>query len=215
LKKAFTLIELVLVIVIIGILSTQISPNFNRDGLQEAANQIVSHIRYTQHLAMMDNKFDPKDPAWYQDRWQIDFRDPSTDNVYYTIYQDLNRNGSASTVVSNNEIAKNPLNPKQLLTALSSNMAVNSKEMMLHEKYGITSVTFSSSCRYYGSKRISFDYLGRPLYGKPNTLITMYAGNKKVRLIKTQCTITLNDVDNRSIVIAIEPETGYTHILPN
>ena len=57
-KKAFSLIELIFVIVIIGILSSVLVPRFDRPTLIEAAHQIISHIRYTQHLAMVDNKFD-------------------------------------------------------------------------------------------------------------------------------------------------------------
>ncbi len=214
-KRGFTLIELVFVIVITGILSAVLVPQFNRPSLDEAANQIVSHIRYTQHLAMVDNKFDASDQFWYRSRWQLDFRD-SSGKAYYTIYQDLNRNGSASTVVSKNEIAKNPLNSGQLLTALSNNEAVNTKSMMISNKYSISSVSFSSSCSYYSSQRISFDYLGRPLYGNPKALDTMYNDNfgpTGVRLIKTRCTITLIGANGDTKQIAIEPETGYTHIL--
>ena len=64
-KKAFTMLELVFVIVIIGILAVVAMPSFQRDTLQEAGNQIISHIRYTQHLAMMDDKFNPADATWF------------------------------------------------------------------------------------------------------------------------------------------------------
>jgi len=215
-KRGVTLIELIFVIVVIGILSAIIAPSFTRPTLTEAANQIVSHIRYTQHLAMVDNKFDPTDEFWYRERWQLDFRDPPSGKVYYTIYQDLSRNGSPSTVVSNNEIAKKPSNPSQLLTALSTNNAVNSEEMMLSEKYGILEILFSPSCSFSGSQRISFDYLGRPLFGNPTALETMYHDNfgvTGVRLIRTQCIIQLTNSDG-NIRIVIEPETGYTHVLP-
>ena len=60
-KKAFTMLELVFVIVIVGILSYFVSSSFQRNPLREAADQVVSHIRYTQHLAMIDDKFDPND----------------------------------------------------------------------------------------------------------------------------------------------------------
>lgn len=65
-KKAFTMIELIMIMVVVGILSIAIIPRIDRDTLLEATNQIVSHIRYTQHLAMMDNKYNPKDPNWYK-----------------------------------------------------------------------------------------------------------------------------------------------------
>ena len=56
-KKAFTMLELVFVIVVSGILAATFIPRFDRDNLQEAADQVISHIRYTQHLAMVDDKF--------------------------------------------------------------------------------------------------------------------------------------------------------------
>ena len=49
-KHAFTMIELVFVIVIAGILSAMIASSFDGNNLRQAADQIVSHIRYTQHL---------------------------------------------------------------------------------------------------------------------------------------------------------------------
>ena len=216
-RRGLTLIEIIFVIVIIGILSAVLAPSFNRPTLDQAANQIVSHIRYTQHLAMVENKFDPSDEFWYRSRWQIDFRDSAVDDVYYTIYQDLNRNGDASTVVSKNEIAKNPLNSKQLLTGLSTN-TVNTADMILSDKYGINGIEFNSTtCSSSNSQRISFDYLGRPLFGNPKSLRASYNNNANyskagIRLVQKRCTITLIGSDGNK-TIAIEPETGYTHII--
>ncbi|WP_300367295.1 prepilin-type N-terminal cleavage/methylation domain-containing protein, partial [Hydrogenimonas sp.] len=51
-KNAFTMLELIIVIVVVGILSAIMIPRFSDDKLREAADQIMSHIRYTQHLAM-------------------------------------------------------------------------------------------------------------------------------------------------------------------
>ena len=60
-KKAFTMLELVFVLVVIGILAAVMIPNMQSTALREAAIQVVSHIRYTQHLAMIDDKFDTTD----------------------------------------------------------------------------------------------------------------------------------------------------------
>ncbi|EAJ5693991.1 prepilin-type N-terminal cleavage/methylation domain-containing protein [Campylobacter fetus] len=73
-KKAFTLIEIIIVLVIVGIMASFTIPKLNRNDLRLAADQIVSHIRYTQHLAIIDDKFDTKDTKdtnWYKGRWQI------------------------------------------------------------------------------------------------------------------------------------------------
>jgi prepilin-type N-terminal cleavage/methylation domain-containing protein len=72
-KSAFTMLELVFVIVVIGILAMAIIPRMDRDTVYEAAEQLVSHIKYTQHLAMTDNVYDHNDPNWYQNRWRITF----------------------------------------------------------------------------------------------------------------------------------------------
>lgn len=69
-KKAFTLLELVFVIVVIGILAAVILPRVKTDPVAEAAVNLLSQIRYTQHLAIIDDKF-AKNNTWYKDRWQI------------------------------------------------------------------------------------------------------------------------------------------------
>ena len=71
-KKAFTMLELVVVIVVIGIIAVAALPRINDDHIAEAADQVMSHIRYTQHLAMQDSKVGDGD-EWYKKRWSIFF----------------------------------------------------------------------------------------------------------------------------------------------
>ena len=56
------MIELIVIIVVVGILAAVAIPRVERNGLIEAADQLSSHIRYTQQLAMNDNKFNATDP---------------------------------------------------------------------------------------------------------------------------------------------------------
>ena len=56
-RLAFTMLELVFVIVVIGILAALAMPNLSTSPLQQAAEEIAGHIRYTQHLAMMEDKY--------------------------------------------------------------------------------------------------------------------------------------------------------------
>jgi len=124
-KKAFTMIELVFVMVIIAILASLAIPNFKQDRLRQAAEQVVSHIRYTQHLALIDNKFIPSDfssefssattkqrhaQSWFNGRWQIAFhidRFAPVDfrHYHYTIFSDI----PWHTVVSYDRRANNPV----------------------------------------------------------------------------------------------------------
>lgn len=72
-KRAFTLLELVFVVVVIGILAAVILPSTTSNVAREAATKLVSNIRYTQHLAMIDDKYDSSNANWYRNRWQIVF----------------------------------------------------------------------------------------------------------------------------------------------
>ncbi|MCI6988771.1 MAG: prepilin-type N-terminal cleavage/methylation domain-containing protein [Campylobacter sp.] len=74
-KKAFTLIELVIIIVVVGILAAAITPRLDKNPMIEAADQIASHIEYTKHLAMMNNNYVPTNPNWRSEQWAIVFNE--------------------------------------------------------------------------------------------------------------------------------------------
>ena len=224
-KKAFTMIELVFVIVIIGILAATILPSTKTNPLQEAALQLVSHIRYTQHLAMVDDKYDPsrKDTAgsiiWHKDRWQIAFSDSNyTDNGWaYTIFSDTQGIAVSRGDAQESEVARNPENSQQIMTGgYSSTQALDyrhvnfkgMKKLNLGKSYGVTSVIFGNNCNT--SQRIAFDYLGRPLQGDVSSMNDPYNTTGTQRLLTGICTITLGDGTN-SEVISIVPETGYAY----
>jgi prepilin-type N-terminal cleavage/methylation domain-containing protein len=215
-KKAFTMMELVFVIVVVGILSAMIAPNFQRNTLREAADQLISHIRYTQHLAMMDDKYDENNAIWYKERWQLRFsKNVDTEQVWaYTIFSDTSNHDGNPNI--NDIIARNPINQNQYLSGgfsgvISLTDPRRDKAMAVGEKYGILDIQFLSGCAT--ANRIAFDYLGRPIQGDLNTSISVY---QIARLMTRQCQIALclnNPCDDRNITIAVEPETGYAHIL--
>ena len=207
--KAFTMLEIIFVLLIIGILSAVIVPNIKRATMQEVAQQLVTHIRYTQHLALQDNKFEFNNSIWYKGRWQLVFGKSSySEGKYaYTIFSDKPTYAGNPSLT---EVAINPLNPKQLLTGGYTGFIKTSdkratKELNIGKKYDISSVTFSGGC---SGQRISFDYLGRPINGNPKTLTTKY----KNRLITKDCIITLTNSIGKSKKIIITPESGYTYI---
>ncbi len=115
-KKAFTMIELVFVIVIIGIIAAVIVPNTRTNPVAENAIELVSNIRYAQHLAMVDDKFG-SNTNWMRERWQIAFS--GTGNTQYSI-------------VSNGIFAVDALNKDKNI----SNIVLE----------GMTLVTFSPEC---------------------------------------------------------------------
>jgi len=192
-KKAFTVLELIFVIVVIGIVSVVAFPSVGDGKLQKAADQVVSHIRYTQHLAMVDDKFDVNDPLWFRENWQIRFVSGAT-QVGYDVYSDANQLGNAN----GNEFANDPLTQRNISRA--------SGVADLRENYGITSIEFSNNCQDDGSRELSFDFLGRPYFN-----ITATSTIHQFLLI-TPCTITLTNSEGDKEII-IEPETGYARIL--
>lgn len=148
-KKAFTMLELVFVIVVIGILAAVIVPRIDRDNVAEATIQLQSHIRYAQHLAMVDDKYDATNATWFRNRWQVRF----SDNKSYSI-------------VSNNNatFAANPQNSAQPLQNID-----------LEDAYGVA-LSFSGSCG--DNPIISFDHLGRPMLGNLNGDGVPYAAGR-------------------------------------
>lgn len=102
-KKAFTLLELVFVIVIAGILAFVLIPKSSDTKLLESANQLISHIRYAQQLALNNDQFDPNDNNWYKKMWRIEFENNGTYKVW--------RGNEAQS----NKIAPDPANPGQKL----------------------------------------------------------------------------------------------------
>jgi len=213
-KKAFTMIELIFVLVIIGIVAAVIIPRTRTNPLQEAAVQIVSHIRYTQHLAIVDDKYDANDTNWYKGRWQIVFHNnvaPNND-VAYTIFSDAGAYGGDATV---GEIAKNPENSAKLLSGgygatIPSTDTRMTRKMNLSASYGISSVTFSNACNANAGTRISFDNLGRPFQGQQSSMTGPYSATAQ-RLLVSDCNITFSDGSN-NVVITVRPETGYSSI---
>lgn len=209
-KKAFTMIELVFVIVVIGILAAIVIPRIGSNRLSEAAVQLVSHIRYTQHLAMIDDKFDGS-ANWYRGRWQIIFRNGALtgDELAYSIYSDSpNYTGNADV----GEMASDPEDPSKLLSGGSSSFNVTdsraNRKLNLGMTYGIETATMTGGCA--GQTRLSFDHLGRPIEG---TIHNMTQAYDNANLLTAQCRITLVDNNDENITIAVEAETGYAHIL--
>jgi prepilin-type N-terminal cleavage/methylation domain-containing protein len=116
-KSAFTLLELIFVIVVIGILAVTFIPKFGASKLTEAANQLVSDIRYTRHLALIDDKYDPDMQYWYKHRWEIAFSTAHGTVAYY-IFSDspsittgaYDGNPGANNNYTDVEVATNPEN---------------------------------------------------------------------------------------------------------
>jgi prepilin-type N-terminal cleavage/methylation domain-containing protein len=210
-RKAFTMLELVFVIVVLGILAALALPRMDRDLRQEAADNILSAIRYTQHLALNDDKTDPFDSNWQQKLWMIRFT-TSTSNTgsFYTISSDLDKSGS----VNKTEAAIDPINGKYMYNSSGAFVGIASDEspnIFIGKKYGIDSLTPSGGC---SSQHIAFDNLGRPFSGLKTTTGGTLAANDYATYMSSDCNLTFGFVDSLSpLIITIEKETGYAYIV--
>jgi Tfp pilus assembly protein FimT len=199
------MIELIIIIVVVGILSVVVMPRMEKDSLRDAANQVLRHIRYAQHLAMVDDVYNDQDTNWYRDMWKITFR---TANNCYTVYSDADDDYQADE----DEAAVDPFT-RTLLYA-DSGCTVDSARttaLLLEDEYGIDSITLAkpvaatanaNDCSTATKKYIAFDNLGRP-----HTGVSTPTGG----LMVNPCEITISS-GSRSAVITVQPETGYAEI---
>jgi len=223
-KKAFTLLELVFVIVVIGILAAAIIPRIYTNRIGEAAHQLVSHVRYTQHLAMSDDQYNSVDPQndWYKNKWQIIFENTEKSNgeESYTIYSDF-QGLSTGNANSKDEIAINPLNRSQRLTGGTDAIDVDEPEatpsMNLGETYGITEVKVTGGTAST-AQNVWFDNMGRPYNIGSGSMNSPLAGLATSPIFIKLCTNGCSGDNNKSTnddeaVIRINKETGYSCIL--
>jgi hypothetical protein len=215
-KRAFTLLELIIIIIIISILSFSVIQKTDNRGLYYAANQVLFHIRYTQHLALIDNVFDPNDPDWFKKRWQIQFH--STVSGYnltwtYSVYKDTSLSGNEN---SKKELAKNPMNRDKLLSGGFYSYTADdedfTKSMVLGNSFGIKDILFEGECGKYRSKRLAFNYDGAPYYGNLLNVDDQYE-KRMTEVCKIHICLEDCETTDKKVIIAVEPETGFAHIL--
>ena len=229
-KRAFTMIELIFVIVVVGILAAIMIPKLNRNASREAANQILTHIRYTQHLAMQDDKYENfisnQSKPWFKLRWGITFNEtslkecsidkPGVKTWKYSVFFDKSVNGNIN---SESEVANDIYKSGKLLSGGWSSGIVTettckkwNKELNLGKRFGITSVDFKDGCS--GMQTINFDEMGRPM---KVVSVTKNRGAKRPydRLLKKDCSITITDKRGNQTTITIEKESGFAYIKEN
>jgi len=210
-RSAFTMIELTLAIVVMGILAALALPRIERDLKQEAADSILSNIRYTQQLAEMDNKQLFNKKKWEQRYWKIMFGTCSGGEKFYMVGSDNDMNGGG--FFEQDEAAIDPASGKPLFWVNATDCSSGgdgtvSQQIFITKKFGIDTINFSGGCS--AVQHIGFDHLGRPHVGfgsssRPNQESYMFK----------DCTITFGFVDSSisDFSIRIAKETGYAYIV--
>jgi prepilin-type N-terminal cleavage/methylation domain-containing protein len=210
-KNAFTLVELILVIVVMGILASLAIPRLDRDLREEAQTSILSAIRYTQHLALMDDKHMFDTEKWQQRYWQIAFSQCSGGNKwFYMIGSDNDMSGNGHFEKSEAAINGATGLPYYWLSANSCDNGGDetvSSDIFISKNYGINSVTLTGGCA--NAQYIGFDRLGRPhvnFGGSTSPDHSTYMSSD------CQITFSFEDTTINPFTITIAQETGYAYI---
>jgi prepilin-type N-terminal cleavage/methylation domain-containing protein len=210
-KSAFTLIELVFVIIILGILASIAMERNDRDLKQEAIDTVISQIQLAQHLALNDNKHRiDNNPNWQRSYWRFEYRKcVGVDYLSTRVGSDINMLGG----IDKSESAIDPSNGKYIYTSGDcENLASDeSPSVSMLRKAGVTTITRAGGCSGTG-KYIAFDYLGRPHHGHYNSPLFQ-------NIMKRDCNMTFhmstdqdNDGVNDSFTITIEAESGHVFL---
>ena len=164
-RPSFTILELVIVIIIIGLLASTISIYIPNNNLRLAADNLAKNIRFTESLALKDDKYQPfpednssveqnRSKYWFKQWWHLKITNANNDIIYY-IFSDIPKNTTAdfdNKIISSTyeyELAKNAKN--QYLIGMDATESGNynyppnnvDKTLNLTKKYGIKRVEFS------------------------------------------------------------------------
>ena len=210
-KNAFTMLELVFVIVVLGIIAAIAMPRIDRDRTQEAADSILADIRYAQHMAMADYRqqsIGTNANQWQRSFWQIKIEScGNSSGLFVSVGSDKDYGGDISTV----EAAIDPSNGKPMLWSNTASCAPGedlssaSENIFITKKFGVSAINVTgTNC----AQHIGFDHLGRPhagFNGSGNPDYSTYLNNSCI------FAFTVDGGDNFSITIL--PETGHAFIV--
>jgi len=202
LKKGFTMMEMILVIIVIGILAVTALGSANRHLRDKTIDRMLTAFRYTQHLAQTDNRMNPRNVLWQRSLWTIGFK--SCDNgLFYYIASDANYDGELTKDEAASSVMDNKL---YFSTEGSCNDSDSSQDIFIGKNLSVNSVTFTG-CNTE-SNSLSFDYLGRPY-----TDVLGEDDSNYDTLIDNDCIITISfDADIKNIILTINKETGFASV---
>jgi len=225
-KKSFSLIELIIVIVIVAILYSSINFTLSNTSLNQAADKLINHINYTRHLAIKDNKMQyypingsiiemNRSKYWFKQWWQLRISKTSNGDYFYEIFSDSPTNSDSTNfnkIGSHiNEFAIDPYNNLYM----DGNYNNPNKKLNL-SYYNIKKILYNGNI-FSSSIRIIFDGYGNCYISEgdkgDNGDINPYNIIKREPLLDV-AKITLCQDDNceTNISLCISPKIGNTYL---
>ena len=165
-KRSFTLIEIILVLIIFGIFATTITFKIGVNRLDVAADRIIKDILYTESLAFNEDKYQPfpinsssketnRSKYWFKSWWQVRFFKNSNGDYFYEVFSDSPSFDKRGGPVS--EFAIDTLTKKYL----TGNYSSNTDDDLNLTHYGVHYITTSKGAIASNkSFRLLFDNYG-------------------------------------------------------
>lgn len=204
-KKSFTILELMIVILLMSFLYTQFLPKNKIDYLDEVTNRLSLYLSDVRYKALIDNKFDSNDNLWHKKRWTLKFFRCSNeeDGIYYSIYSDYNKSGTPGA----DDSLKDPLTQKNIYSSNQCNESnKNSKYVLLTKNFEIKDVKISCN------ETTSLGQLSFGSDGKVYAKLSAYENEASKYEITQPCSIKFISKENKSKEIILFPSTGYIKI---
>jgi len=203
-KKSFTLLELILVIVVLSVCYYSFFVKIENDKIKDAASRIKLYLKQVRYQALIDSKRDQTNSLWHKKRWTLKFFrcNKSVDGIYYVIYHDENMKGHPNMDESMND----PLTNKKIYSSNKcETTSQTSKYVLLTKEFGIEDVVIS--CNSTSSLgQISFGDDGK-IYSK----LSNYEDKEDEYEITGTCEIELKSNESQNIVLKIEGGSGYVY----
>jgi len=207
-RSGFTMLELVMVIIVMGIIASVAMPQMDRDTKQEGADTILSDIRLTQLMALMDYRQAFNKPKWQRSFWKFSVEScASGTGLFVGVGSDKNLEGDTDE----KEAAIDSANGKPMFWRNQeecTNGGDNSvsSEIFITKKYGIKEIKGEGGCK--NIQHIGFDHLGRPHVSFSTSTKPDYS-----TYMDKACTFTFLLQNSDSFQIRILPESGYAFIV--
>ena len=175
-SSAFTLLELLVVIIIIGIIVATLSFNVSPNKLEIAADQLINHIKTTQSVALKDDKYQPfpnhtcdntaegniecnRTKYWFKQQWQLRISKTKKGDYFYEIFSDSPTDTSSNFNLVGKPVSEFLFDP-QTKKYLTGNYPSRTDEDLNLTKYGIKYIKDKNNKIINSSVRFVFDNQG-------------------------------------------------------